>query len=490
MVSPFDPEAFRHAGHRTIDLLADYLAEATRRAEASGRPPMPVLPSMPPEEAVAAWPADFTRADPEGFHALIERVVRGSNHLHHPRYVGHQVTSPLPLAALADLVAALLNNGGAVYEMGPVSTAMERSLAAWFGAQLGFGPGCDATFTSGGSAGNLTALLAARQACAGFDSWTEGAHAGPPLAVLASDQTHYCVKRSVQIMGWGAAGVAPVSTDARYRMRPDALEAAHRRAESAGRKVIAVVASAGSTATGAIDPLDAIADYCEAHGLWLHVDGAHGASLALSERYRPLLRGIERADSVVWDAHKMLLVPALVTIVAFREGGRSYSAFAQDASYLFAGNAPEEEWFNAGVRTLECTKRMMSLKVYASLAAYGAAYFGDYVTRMVDLAKRFAAMIRTRDDFEVAVEPDCNIVCFRYVGGPDATAAARNALQLRIREQVLASGAFYLVQTRLRDEVMFLRVTLINPLTTEDDLAALIEAVAAAGDGGGKRGTS
>ena len=465
---PFDPESFRAEGHRTIDRLAEYLARAAARAD------MPVLPWVPPAQAVAAWATDFAVPDPGGFDALLARVIEGSNHLHHPRYVGHQVTSPLPLAALAELVAALLNNGSAVYEMGPVSTAMERSLVTGFGAQLGFGAGCDGVFTSGGSVGNLTALLAARQSKAGFDSWEAGAHGGPPLAVLASDQTHYCVKRSVQIMGWGAGGVIAVPTDACFRMRAEALPQARLEAERAGRKVIAVVASAGSTSTGALDPLEAIADYCQKEGLWLHVDGAHGASLALSERYRPMLRGIERADSVVWDAHKMLLMPALVTLVVFRDGARSYEAFAQDASYLFEGKAPEEEWFNGAVRTLECTKRMMSLKVYASLAAYGARYFGDYVARMIDLAKRFAIMLREAPDFELALEPECNIVCFRHVGG---AANDRDAQQLKIRDRVVASGAFYLVQTRLRDQGIFLRTTLINPATNEADLAALLDVI-------------
>lgn len=465
----FDAGAFREQGHRTIDLLADYLARATSRAD------MPVLPWASPAEAVASWPCDFEHGAAT-LDALLARVVRESNHLHHPRYVGHQVTSPLPMTALCELVAALLNNGSAVYEMGPASSAMERGLAKWLGARLGYDASCDAVFTSGGSAGNLTALLAARQARAGFDIWGEGAHAGPPLAVLASEQTHYCVKRAVQIMGWGAGGVVPVPVDAHFRMRADALDAARQTAEKAGRRVIAVVASAGSTATGAFDPLDAVADNCASRDLWFHVDGAHGASVALSERHRAMLAGVERADSVVWDMHKMMLVPALVTAVVFRDGARSYEAFSQEASYLFAGKAPQEEWFNGGVRTLECTKRMLSVPVYASLAVYGAKMFGDYVGATIDLARRFAAIVRESGDLEVAVEPDCNIVCFRYTGGD---AADRDALQARIRERILASGRFYLVQTRLPSGV-HLRVTIINPLTNENDLVELLDAVRAA----------
>ena len=470
----FDADSFRAQGHRTIDMLADYLAKATSRDA------MPVLPWMPPAEAVASWPCELTRQNADGIDALLARVVRESNHLHHPRYVGHQVTSPLPLTALCELVSALLNNGAAVYEMGPVSTAMERSLVRWLGTQLGYGAGCDGIFTSGGSAGNLTALLAARQARAGFDTWGKGAHAGPPLAILASSQTHYCVKRSAQIMGLGAEGVFAVPVDSQFRMRPGALDDAKRAAERAGKRVIAVVGSAGSTATGAFDPLDAIADYCEAHDLWFHVDGAHGASLALSDRDRPMLRGIERADSVVWDLHKMMLMPALVTAVLFREAARSYEAFSQEASYLFAGKSPEDEWFNGAVRTLECTKHMMSVKVYVALAAYGAKFFGDYVAGTLDLSKRFAAMLDASDDFELATPPDCNIVCFRYTRGSEDR-AARDAMNRQIRARLIEAGRFYLVQTELPSG-LHLRVTLINPLTSTGDLAELLDAVRAAAE--------
>ena len=473
----FDPDAFRAQGHRTIDMLADYLAKAIARDA------MPVLPWISPAEAVASWPCDFAEAHGEGVDAMLARIVRESNHLHHPRYIGHQVTSPLPITAICELVAALLNNGAAVYEMGPVSTAIERSLVRWLGAQLGYGSGCDGIFTSGGSAGNLTALLAARQARAGFDTWGEGAHGGPPLAILASEQTHYCVKRSAQIMGLGGAGVFAVPVDAQFRMRADALAGAHAKAERAGRRVIAVVASAGSTATGAFDPLDAIADYCAKRDLWFHVDGAHGASIALSAQHRPKLAGIERADSVVWDLHKMMLMPALVTAVLFREGARSYEAFSQEASYLFEGKAPEEEWFNGAVRTLECTKRMMSVKVYVALAAYGAKLFGDYIDATLDLAKRFAALLRASGDFEVATEPDCNIVCFRYVGGAAANDEERDGVQRKIRERLVARGGFYVVQTALNGRG-YLRVTVINPMTEGGDLVGLMgEVREVAGDG-------
>jgi len=466
MFSPYDPNTFRDQGHRLIDRLADYLAQAT-----SGDPVLPVLPHTDPNAMLAQWPCDFDR--PISFETLTERVLAGSNHLHHPRYMGHQVTSPLPLGALCELIDGLLNNANAVYEMGPVVTAIERNLSRWLGARLGWSEGCDGFFTSGGSLGNLTALLAARQVMAGFDVFTHGLHGGEPLAVLVSESAHYSVTRSLQIMGLGQPGVIRVPVDGRYRLRPECLPAALDEARARGRRPIAVAASACCTATGTFDPLEAIADFCAANGLWLHVDGAHGASAALSDRYRGLLAGIERADSVVWDAHKMLLTPALCTAVLFRDGDHSFAAFTQQASYLLHCQDPREEWHNLCGRTVECTKTMTALRLYAALAVLGPEMLGDYVTDRFDLGRRFGQMLAAADDFELAVEPECNIVCFAW-------RPAGSQLQAAIRGRLLADERFHIVQTQL-DGRVWLRVTLINPLTTEADLAALMEATRAAG---------
>src|SRR5690606_25328576 len=155
--------------------------------------------------------------------------------------------------------------------------------------------------------------------------------------------------------------------------------------------VMAVVASAGSTATGSIDPLQTIGAYCREHQLWLHVDGAHGASALLSEQYRELLQGMELADSVVWDGHKLLYMPATVSAVLFRSAADSYLAFAQQASYLFQGNDAEEESYNVSYRTLECTKRMMALKLWAAFSLYGVEGLAVLVDEAFAKARLFAS---------------------------------------------------------------------------------------------------
>ncbi len=466
-LAAYDPETFRRLGHQVVDLLADHLARSQRREG-------PVLPWAPPERLLADFPATFG-AEPSAEAAeLLGRVVTASHHLHHPHYVGHQVSAPLPLAALSDFVSSLLNNGMAVYEMGPVATAMERHVLGWMAGLLGLPAGAHGVLTSGGSVGNLTALLAARQARAGHDVWKQGSAAGPPLTVLVPETAHYCLARATRVMGWGEGGVTPVPVDAHFRLRPDALGEALAAARRAGRHPLAVVASAGSTSTGAVDPLEAVADFCEREGLWFHVDGAHGASMALSERYRSQLRGIERADSVVWDAHKMMLMPALITAVLFREGHRSFEAFSQEASYLFHGEGTRD-WNDVAQRTLECTKEMMALKLYTCLRVLGTRVFADALTASFDLARRFADRLEAAPDFQLALRPDCNIVCFRHTP-PGVPEAALDALQARLRERLVTQGDFYLVRTTLGGRV-WLRTTLINPLTTDVDLEGLLEAL-------------
>lgn len=465
----FDATSFRDYGHRVVEMLADHLDQANHREG-------PVLPPWTPTENLQRWPADFAAAPAIDPTELLARAIESSNHLHHPRYIGHQCTSPLPWSALLDFAGAFLNNGSAVYEMGPHATAMERAVAQWFAGRIGFDPKtADGFFTHGGSAGNLTALLAARQSGTPYDVWEEGIHAARELCILASDQTHYSVRRSAQVIGLGGRAVIPIPADAAFRMRVDELEKALRQAKSEHRAILAVVASAGSTATGAIDPLDQIADLCSEYAVWFHVDGAHSGAMVISDRLRPRLKGIERADSVIIDAHKMMLMPALATLVLFKEGRRSFETFSQQANYLFAGQDPTETWYDLAQRTLECTKRSLGLQVYGSLKAYGTDYFASYIEQMFELGQTFAQRVAARPHWELATEPEGNIVCFRYA--PPFIADA-NAFQAQVRAAIVKEGSYYIVKTVLRGKT-YLRVTLINPRTELSDLEALLDRVEA-----------
>lgn len=468
----FDPDRFREQGHALVDRLADYLGDAVARRSAA------VLPWQEPEHQLARTPG-VGEAPSATVDALTEDLLRRALHLHDPRAMGHQDGLPLPAAALAGLFISLLNNDPSVYETGPTVVPIEVRLIEWMCEEAGLPKGAGGILTSGGSLGNLTSLLAARQAVAGYDLWTEGARPDEKLCVLVSDHAHYCVARAVKMMGWGEGGFLRVPVDEAYRMRVDALPAALDEARRLGRRPIAVVASACTTATGSFDPLDPIADFCERQGLWFHVDGAHGASVVLSPRYRHLLRGLGRADSLVWDCHKMMLTPAVLTGVLFKERRRSYETFRQEATYLF-DERPDEEWYNPGNRTVECTRSGMALLLYTGLRVHGAGLYRDYVTRCLDVARRLAELVETSEDFELAMAPEANIVCFRYTGASGDPDDAQD----RFRRAVTATGSYYLVSAELGGR-LYLRCTLQNPFTDDEDLLGLLAAVreAAASDG-------
>ncbi|MEM8906514.1 MAG: aminotransferase class I/II-fold pyridoxal phosphate-dependent enzyme, partial [Bacteroidota bacterium] len=401
----FAPETFRQQGHQLIDLLADHL-EACLQAI-----PNQVIPWQAPQEAFEQWKRDYQTSDQSDPLSFFQQLIEQSIYLHHPRYLGHQIAPPVPVAALSGLLSDLLNNGMGVYEMGIGATAIERLVVKEVSHHLGFDQQAGGFLTSGGTLANLTALLAARSLKASAAIWEKGSQ--KQLAILVSEEAHYCVDRAVRIMGWGTEGIVKVAVDGQFRMRTDLLESTLVKAQKENKEVIAVVGSACSTSTGTYDQLDAIADFCERHQLWFHVDGAHGAAAIFSSKYQHLLQGIHRADSVVMDFHKMMMTPALATGLFFRREQDSYQTFSQKAQYLWE-QTQKQEWHNLAKRTFECTKYMMSIKVYSIFRTHGPALFDDFVTTLYDLGQTFAGLIEDHPHFELAVLPQTNILCFRW----------------------------------------------------------------------------
>jgi L-2,4-diaminobutyrate decarboxylase len=315
--------------------------------------------------------------------------------------------------------------------------------------------------THGGSLANLTAMLAAR-ARAVPSAWAEGVPGD--LAVLAPASAHYSVARSVAIAGLGQAAFVPIETDELERIRPERLGEALERAHEAGRRPIAVVADACATGTGLFDDLTEIGTFCREHELWLHVDGAHGASALLSPRHRHLLRGIELADSVVWDAHKMLRTSSLCAAVLVRHGPDLPNAFQQQASYLFyAGENPD-----IIDRAVECTKAPLGVKLFMNLAWRGENGLGDYVAEQYDKALRFHEIISARRGFKCPYRPESNILCFRY--GEDSER------QLAIRERLIETGEFHLSSVELGGR-RHLRIVVMSPSTDEATIERLLDAI-------------
>jgi L-2,4-diaminobutyrate decarboxylase len=362
---------------------------------------------------------------------------------------------------------------------------LERQVIRWLCALIDQDIWKDAggVLTSGGAQANLTALLVARQVSTSkvapsSNIWKDGISTQPKLRILASEHAHYSVSRAAGIMGLGTESVIKIVTDQSGRLELAKLKTAHQTCLQNNEIIIAVVANAGCTPTGSIDPLQAIGEYCQAYDLWFHVDGAHGASALLSEKYRKKLSGIELADSVVWDGHKLMYMPAAVSAVLFKNEQHSYAAFSQDASYLFQGDNLEDEAFNLSYRTLECTKRMMALKLWAAFSLYGINGMGALVNEAFSKAKILAEKIQKQSNFELLIKPATNIVCFRYLKQYSNQAQA-NKHQKDIRQHIIESGAFHITQVDLHG-VTWLRTTLMNPFTTEQDLDELLESVALA----------
>jgi L-2,4-diaminobutyrate decarboxylase len=360
----------------------------------------------------------------------------------------------------------------AIYEMGPAGTAMEKVVIDWLNGKVGFGDTADGFITSGGTLANLTALLSARQAMVDSDIWEDGMN--EKLAVMVSSEAHYCIDRALRIMGFGSDGIIKVPVGDDFTIQISLLEEYYQDAISKGLNVIAVVGNAPSTSSGRYDDLEALGAFAKAKGLWFHVDGAHGGAAILSEKYRKLTRGINEADSVAIDGHKMLMTPTILTFLLFRDKQNSNATFRQKAQYLLSRSG-EDEWYNIASKSFECTKRMMSIQFYILLKYYGEGIFDEFVTKQFDLGRNFAEKIEARGNFDLPYQPDSNIVCFRYYreGLP---VSELNAINKKIRVTLLEEGSFYIVQTTL-NEVVYLRTTLASPETNGEDLELLLDKI-------------
>lgn len=489
----YSPEAFGELTHRLAALLTEHFSRIER---GDG----PVLNWRPPPECIsqaAAWlsrdipeenrPAGSGARDPvplaERFAELVRAILAGGNNLHHPRYVGHQVPASIPVAALFDAVGSATNQVMAIYEMGPWATAVERVMIERVGEVLGLPHRNFAgLITNGGTLANLTGLLTARNVML-RESWERGvASTGPPPVLLVHSDIHYGITRAAGMLGIGTQNVQRVPLDARRRIDPEALDRQLQQLHEAARPVFAVAACACATPIGAFDPLPEIAQICRRHRVWLHVDAAHGGAAAFSARHRHLVQGLELADSIVFDAHKMLFMPALCAFVFYRNPAHRFETFRQDAPYLFDPSAPGMADYDSGMLTVECTKRAAAFGLWGVWALFGPQLFGDLVDCTFEVARRFHQMLCAAPDFEPLHVPECNIVTFRYSPDHlrDADRETVGEFNRAVRRRMIESGEFYLVQTNL-DGAGALRATIINPLTTEADLSELLEAIRRAG---------
>jgi L-2,4-diaminobutyrate decarboxylase len=403
-----------------------------------------------------------SRVTPETVSRVVAEIAALSLHLANPRYVAQQVAAPLPLAALVESVVAALNNSLAVWEMSPAGTAIERDLMSVFRRAFGYPATAEGSSVPGGAFANLTALLAAR-AKLEPESWNRG---DARIALLAGAQTHYSVGRAAGIIGLGSRSVFTVPVDRFYRTSALQLGSAFQRARKAGFRKFVIIATCGSTPTGSCDDLKALAKIARTEGAWLHVDASHGGGIAFSRRYRFLLCGIESADSIAFDPHKMLFMPLTASVVLIRNGRHLRDAFEQDAPYLFSAAARELP--DLGQFTIACSQRFDALKTWLTWKAYSETVWDELITRVCDVTRAAYEYCGRSRLIEALHEPQLNVLCFRLRTRP-RSGDASDRLHWRVKEQVNASGKAYISSTVL-DGRRVLRIVVMNPRTSERDI--------------------
>lgn len=469
------PEAFRRLGERVLAALEDYKRRVPARA---------VRPATPPEQAerVLDQPLPESGMDPE---AVIEFM---SGHIlpyafgnDHPRFFAWIVAPSAPIGALAEFMAATANTptGGA----SAVPLNLERCVARWLMELIGYPvDGSMGLLVSGGSMANLTALAVARHWAAKTDGWnvrTEGLQGNRPrYTVYATGEAHSCVRKSLELLGLGTDSLREVAADEGRRMPVEALAASVAADRAAGHRPFCVVASAGTVNIGAIDPLDALAGYCAAEDLWLHVDGAYGWIGCADPEKAHLYKGLERAQSVALDPHKWLCVPIECGCTLVRDGALQREAFSHVAPYLQIDKkigADMTPWpMEFG---FQLTRGFRALKTWATLSHLGRSGVRDMVARHNRLAQRMAAAVEAAPDLQLRAPVTLSIVCFRY-RPPDwrGSEADLDALNRRINDAINESGAFYFTPTEL-DGRYVLRACVLHYATGEVEVDALIEAV-------------
>ena len=416
--------------------------------------------------------------------ARLERdVLADANQYYHPMYMGHQTSAPLAAGVWMESVIGALNQSLAVSEMSPTGTAIEHQVIKWLSRLAGYGEGAGGTLTSGGTEANFTAMLAARNSALP-DAWEEGVGSDPPLVVYG-EHAHYAVTRAIGQLGLGKRRGVPIASRD-YKMDVDLLLTALDRLRDEGKPIMAVVATAGTTATGSFDDLEAIGPICAERGIWLHVDGAHGASGLLSSKPPRALNGLKHSRSLAWDPHKMMLLPLAAGMVLTRDERDLDLAFAQQAPYLFhAGKSTRI--VDQGIRSFQCSRRADVFKLWFVIQRFGSSGLGRLYDHLCHTARLLYEAIEERSDFENLHEPESNILCFRYVGdkpgGRARTAKAGDverldAVNRELRPRYNKEGSGWITATVLEGRPV-LRVTMMNPRTNAEHVRALLDGLAA-----------
>ncbi|ELZ12694.1 diaminobutyrate decarboxylase [Halovivax asiaticus JCM 14624] len=447
-------EAARGFAEEVLDQLLTQLETADDRSP------------LPAESTTLSATISEGPRSPDDLLEDLEKAVEGSMNPAHPGYIGHMDTMPTTISILGDLVASAINNNMLSVEMSPVFSELEVQLTEQIAAEFGLGSDAGGVLASGGSLANLHALTVARNQM--FDSHADGLTEEDRKPVLfASEVAHTSLQKAAMILGLGTDAVVPVETDESSRLKPIALERAVERAKRNERAPFCVVATAGTTTTGNIDPLPAIRDVTREYDLWFHVDAAYGGALVFSEDERSRLDGIEAADSVTFNPQKWCYVAKTCAMALFTNADVLHEDFRIGAPYMRGDDAIP----NIGELSVQGTRRAAILKLWLTFQHLGR----NGLRQLIDESYRLTAMIRERivghDALELASEPEMNIVCFRAV--PEwCPPEGRDDLNSRLQQALLSEHEIFVSLPTYRDS-QWLRVVLLNPFTGEDTIQRL-----------------
>jgi aromatic-L-amino-acid/L-tryptophan decarboxylase len=459
------PEEFRALGREALDLVAAYY---------QGLPTRPIIEPTTSADIRSLLEEPLPQAGTD-FVALLREfeqvIVRFSRHNGHPRFFGYISSPGTPVTTLGSLLAATLNVNVTAWRSSPAATELEHITVTWLKEMLGYPAGAAGLFTSGGSMANFAALAAARSAKAGSNVVRDGvAAAGRPMCGYVSEEGHFSIAKAAGMLGIGEANIRAVKTDSRFRIDLQDLERVVAEDTAAGRLPFCLVANAGTTATGSIDPLPELAEFARGHNLWLHVDAAYGGFAALAPSARSLFEGIAAADSITLDPHKWLYLPMGCGCVLYRDPTAARSAFGHNADYTRPLGLERDEAFAFWDYGPELSRPFRALDLWLLMKFAGAAAIGEAIERNIACAKYLERLVGESDDFEMLAPVELSVFCFRH----KAHAGDLNAWNERLLLALQRGGSSYLSNAMLRGNFA-LRGCVLNYRTTERDMEILLE---------------
>lgn len=462
-MTPLDlaPEEFRRLAQRVVDLVAEFLETL------DSRPTFPNTSGSTVEQ-IFSQPVPEKGLGPQAVAALGD--VLNHSRPPSPRFYGYVLGSGDPIAAIADLLASVLNQNVTAWRSGPAAVTIERTVVGWLADAVGC-KGFSGSLTSGGSAANLMGLAMAREAKAPANEG--GVHGG---TVYASQEVHMSIPKSVGLLGIGRANLRLISCDDAFRMNADELDRTIQDDLRAGKTPIAVVASAGTVNTGTVDPLRDIERISHRHGAWFHVDGAYGAlaALAVPEKFA----GLRQADSLSLDPHKWLYQPLDCGCLLFRDAAAAQRAFSHSGDYAKALSSDPIEGFAFFEESIELSRRFRALKLWLSLRYHGLGSFREAIRSDLDHAKRLADLVRKQPSLELLAPVELSAVCFRVreVSGKSSAAKDLNRRNAAILQRVIQRGRVYISNASIHGNFA-LRACFVNHRTSDADVDAIVDEV-------------